>query len=213
MAVKKAKRGISLHGAVVIGTVLNDVLRQLEKLKLTLEPFLSLSSLKEQIDSVSYEKGIKYQLKNIFDRMKIEANNINTLIKEINGLLAMIRIQKKLVPLRYMEFKRIIRARFYLIVKDNKARKLREEIFNFRFNRELDKTAKSVGDLMVFLNSLEKFEEINSLKQKYQKGMYEAIDIFSIGYNETSVLVVGRTVESLLDDILKNYIKEKKIKN
>lgn len=66
-------------------------------------------------------------------------------------------------------------------------------------------------DLIGFLNSLEKFEEIKFLKDKYKKGIHEAIDIFSIGYNETSVLVVGRTVETLLDDILKKCIKEKKI--
>lgn len=211
MAVKKAKRGLSLHGAVIIGTVLNDVLRQLEKLMLMLEPFLSLTSLKEQIDSDHYKRTIKRDLNNFLDRVKRAVNDINSLIKEINEILAMIRIDKKLVPLRYRELTRIIRDRFYLVVKEKKTRKLREDNFNLRFGRELTKTAKSVKDLIGFLNSLEKFEEIKFLKDKYKKGIHEAIDIFSIGYNETSVLVVGRTVETLLDDILKKCIKEKKI--
>ena len=212
MAVRKAKRGFSLHGAVIIGTVLNDVLRQLEKLKLTLEPFLSLTSLKEQIDPDNYERTIKKDLKNFFDRVKIGVNDINSLIKEMNEIIAMIRIDKKLVPLRYRELTRIIRERFYLVVEEKKTRKLREDNFNIRFSRELDKTAKSVVDLIGLLSALEKFEEIKSLKDKYKKGMHEAIDIFSIGYNETSVLVVGRTVETLLDDILKKCIKEKTIR-
>lgn len=120
MAVKKAKRGLSLHGAVIIGAVLNDVLRQLEKLMLMLEPFLSLTSLKEQIDSDHYKRTIKRDLNNFLERVKRAVNDINSLIKEINEILAKIRIDKKLVPLRYRELTRIIRDRFYLVVKEKK---------------------------------------------------------------------------------------------
>ncbi|HSW55014.1 MAG TPA: DUF4145 domain-containing protein [Ignavibacteriaceae bacterium] len=212
MPAKKAKRGLGLHSSFLLGYGIQGVFSELEKLVLSLEPLNSLVSLKEKIDSKSYKKTITYDIKFILTNLKLRVNKINSSIKLSNEILSMIRLDVRIIPLKYMTLSSIIRNRYYHVSTDEKARELRNQNFKLKFNLEIEKTAISVNKIVEIIKRAETFEEIKLLKEKYKRYILEAIDIFSIGYNETSILVVGRTTEILLDDMLKKSMEEKKLK-
>lgn len=55
------------------------------------------------------------------------------------------------------------------------------------------------------------FDNLEKLNKKYRESIKEAINIRSMRYPLTSIFVCGRTIETILDDLIKKAIKNKKI--
>jgi len=142
----------------------------------------------------SFNKHIKYFNDNNLKRMSSYFPNL-PLLKTINKEGLLLQLNK----------------RFLKGYKEKDSQSLANEVLNLKIMSFINEPINSILNFKEFISDL--FKDINiKLSKKYVRGFLEAEIILSTGCSETAIFVAGRTIESLIDDLLIDEIKKSNIK-
>lgn len=105
-----------------------------------------------------------------------------------------------------------LNQRFLKKYENEESQGLANENLNLKIISLLDKPANSILNIRNFFDGV--MDDIRpNFSGKYEKGFREARAILSIGCSETAVFVIGRTIESLINNLLKSNISETDLRN
>ena len=104
-----------------------------------------------------------------------------------------------------------LNRRFLKSYKKKDSQELANEVLDLKIISSINEPIKSILNFQKSVSNL--FNDIDiKLSKKYVRGFLEAKIILSSGCSETAVFVVGRTIESLINDLLINEIKKSNLK-
>lgn len=210
----------SIGFCISFGTILGNLNAQLMSLTNKVKTMGFKHNFLETIDMLAGEKlvekndgYIEHNLKNIIEIQKI-VDSFNEAVKKFNKkLLEDMDFFPNLPRLQFIDKEDLLlqlNRRFLKKYKDKESQKLADEVLDLKIIFLLDKTTNSILNLENFFLNL--MDDVNfDMPKKYARGFREARAILSIGCSETAVFVVGRTIETLIDDLLISEIKKSNI--
>ena len=154
----------------------------------------NLPSIKQiEIFADSFNKHIKYFNNNNLKRMSFYFQNLPSLKK----------IDKKELLLQ-------LNKRFLKSYKEKDSQELANEVLDLKIMSIIKESINSILNFKKFISDL--FQDFDiKLSKKYVRGFLEAKIILSVGCSETAVFVAGRTIETLIDDLLINEVRKSNI--
>lgn len=200
---------IDLDGAIKLGNAIGDIIRQLQKL----EHFIGLFLLKHNLrETISDRKSLHVNKNELFVKIKPIVKDINDNIQICNEFFTFLEIKNKIKKLSFDDLYRILNDRFGTILNVKSHQSLGNENFRMKLHLVFYGVTKSINEVLIFIENDSKIKEFSNLKRKYKMGMIAANNIRSFGCHLESIFVVGRTIELILDDLLRKAMKENKIK-
>lgn len=204
--------GIGFAISVKIGIFIENINRRVDRLHPHIESSLMMHNLYESFSLKDNGPRFKQNYKHLLAHIKTEVDGTNKQIKAANKLLSLLKHKKEILQIDYLAIKQVTDERFNEKLGENKSQKLSNENFKLKIDKIITATRKSIFELANYLNEVEKFNQLDKLNKEYKNGVEEAIDIYSFGHLNTSLFVLGRTLEDVLDAGLRKLIKSKKIK-
>jgi len=105
-----------------------------------------------------------------------------------------------------------LNQRFLKKYKNAESQELADRVLSLEVVSLLEGTTNSILKMEEFFLNL--MDDIKiGVSEKYSKGFREARAILSVGCSETAVFVIGRTIETMIDDLLINEMKKSTISN
>jgi len=204
--------GYGFFAGILLGFFVNDILKNIEKLENRIVTLSLPHGMYERLELYKNKKEIIKNKKPLIEEMEGGTEYINKNIFELNRICKKLNIKCKIEKINKIGLKKIINERFDFVSADTKVVDLKQDNFRIKLQKILRDKTKEISELIKIFQNKENFELVNKLDKEYGKGVKEAIHIYSIDYPLTSIFVVGRTVEILLDDLLKKGMQAKKIK-
>ncbi len=216
----KKRKHYTIGFNISLGSLFGSLKDQLMQLAGRVESMSLKHHFLESIDIIfgkelveNSNKDIEPNLKEIEKIQKI-INSFNESIKILNKrLLDEMGFFPNLPILQSIEqevFLSQLNQRFLKKYKDEEPQKLADELLALKIFSCLEKAIQSILDIERFFLNLTKEIKIDT-SEKYANGFEEAKAILSIGCSETAVFVVGRTIETLINDLLINEINKSNI--
>ncbi|MBR9705306.1 DUF4145 domain-containing protein [Candidatus Pacearchaeota archaeon] len=213
--------GYGIEDGIIIGHTLGMLYSQLVEL---IAKIGELSTKHNMIESINILAGEELagnddeevnknlpNIKQIITSVNIFNKNIGNFNK--NNLKRMSSYFPNLPPLKIVDKKELLtqlNKRFLKSYRGEESQKLANEVLDLKIISILNEPANSILNLRKSFSDL--FKDINiNLSKKYTRGFKEARIILSTGCSETAVFVVGRTIETIINDLLINEIKKSKI--
>lgn len=103
-----------------------------------------------------------------------------------------------------------LNRRFLKSYNAKESQELANEVLDLKIISLINESVTSIINFKDFFSDLNKDIDIN-VSKKYVRGFREAEIVLSWGCFETAVFVAGRTIESLINDLLINEIKKSNI--
>jgi hypothetical protein len=203
--------GIGFSTSVQIGIFIENINRRVDRLYPHIESGLMMHNLYETFPTKDNSKYFKENFKHLLLHVENEVEGINKQIKAANKILRLLMHGKEILPIDYHSIKIIIEQRFADKLKEKKPQELGNENLKLKIDNVITKTRKSVFVLVNYFEEVEAFSGQDKLSKRYWGDIGEAIAIFSFGFLNTALFVLGRTLESVLDDALKKLMSERKI--
>lgn len=197
---------------IKLGVFFERILDRTSHLKRTIDEHLMLHNLYEHFKVDDTEKNIQENISRLEKIVDVEVKEINKMIKAANRIFTNTVWKKKLPPVNQKELNKLFKIRFKEIYNNEVSQKLSNENFRIKLNKILTELQESFSDFFETVDKEYSFEGFEKLEKKYREGINSAIGIFSIASFRTSIFVVGRTIEDILDDLLRLSIKTKKLK-
>ena len=157
------------------------------------------------------EEEVKKNLP-IIKQIEAFVDNFNKNIKFFNdnNLKRMSFYFPDLSPLKSINKEELLlqlNRRFLKSYKKRESQELANEVLDLKIASGINEPINSILNFQKSISDLFKDFDIK-LSKKYVRGFLEAKIILSAGCSETAVFVAGRTIESLVDDLLINEIKK-----
>lgn len=203
--------GIGFAMSIKIGIFIENINRRVDRLHPHIDSSLMMHNLYERFPLKDNGPYFKENYKHLLTHIKTEVDGTNKQIKAANRLLSLLEQNRKILPIDYIAIKNVIDERFSEKLGEKKSQTLSNENFKLKIEKIITSTRESIFDLVNYLNEVEKFNQLEKLNDGYNDGVEEAIDIYSFGHLNTSLFVLGRTLEDVLDDALRDLMKTKKI--
>lgn len=155
---------------------------------------IQLQKIRRQMNQFNYT--VKFFNKKLSEKMKFYPNL--PFLKQIN--------KKSLLPQ--------LNKRFLVKYKNKESQRLANEVLDLKIISSLNESFNSILEFEKFFKNLSEADNIK-MREKYADGFLEAKAILSIGCAETAIFVAGRTIESLINDLLikKSIIQKIDLKN
>lgn len=204
--------GIGLATIIKIGIILQTIRSRMEHLLRSIDESLTVHNLYEHFPTSSTQEDISKNQKEIISKVLSEAKDINKMIKGSNSIIRIIEYKKKIVPLDLITLRKLVRLRFKSVHAKKEAQELSNENFRLKIHRQFSKSRISINDFIALVEAEQEVEGLSKLKENYKNGINAAINIYSTGHHKTSIFVVGRTVEKVLDDLIRVAMKKGKLK-
>ena len=205
--------GYGLSAGFMFGAAAIDVIKDIEKLEIRLIELTLHHSLSEELDMLKGKGDLLKNRKPLFDEIDRATFIINKKIKVLRKICKKLQLDHTIKAVDSKKIKKIIQGRYETISKGDETVNLKDENFRIKLHSYLiHEKALEIGELWEIFKRREKVNGVQRLNDKYKQGITEAIHINSIGYPLTAIFVVGKTIETLLDDLLKNLMDNKKIK-
>lgn len=211
----------SIGFSISFGAILENLNTMLMIISNNISSMGDKHSFSETIDIIFGEelagKDDKYIESNLKSITKIQGivDSFNNSVKKLNENISKHMSYFPNLPcLKFIDKDSLLielNRRFLKKYDNNESQKLADEVLDLKIISLLSNASNSVSNTQDFFkNLMDEVSNFNVLK-KYAKGFREARAISSIGCSETSVFVVGRTVEALIDDLLINEMKKSNI--
>ena len=205
--------GYGLFAGFMFGAVAIDVIKDIEKLEIRLIELTLHHSLSEELDMLKGKGDLLKNRKPLFDEIDGATFIINKKIKVLRKICKKLQLDHTIKAVDSKKIKKIIQGRYETISKGDETVNLKDENFRIKLHSYLiHEKVKDIGELWEIFKRREKVNGVQRLNDKYKQGITEAIHINSIGYPLTAIFVVGKTIETLLDDLLKKLMDNKRIK-
>lgn len=204
--------GIGFAISLKIGIFIENINRRVDRLYPHIESSLMMHNLYETFSSEKNEIRFNENHKKLISHIKVEVIEINRQIKAGNKLLNLIKFSKSIQPIDFLAIKSVIDERFKEIFKERRPQEISNQNLKLKLSDIISKTSKSIFDLTEYAKQKETFEGLKKINIKYSEGIEEAIDIYSFGHHNTSLFILGKTLEMVLDDLLRKLMKEKRMK-
>ena len=148
------------------------------------------------------------QIETFIDHFNERVINFNE-----NNLKRMSFYYPNLSPLKTIDKEKLLsqlNKRFLKSYKERDSQELANEVLDLNI---ISIIKESINPILNFDESVsDLFKDFDiKLSEKYVRGFTEAKIILSVGCSETAVFVVGRTIETLIDDLLINEMKKSNI--
>lgn len=216
----KKRNYYTIGFSILFGTILGSLRIQLANIRNMVNSMSSKHNILETIDILAGEKLIENNeedVKSTLERIKKIQQNVdyfNEAVKKFNKIvLEDIDFFPNLPNLQFIDQKNLLlnlNQRFLKKYKNKESQGLANEVLNLKIISLLNQVTNSISDIEKFFLNL--MDDINiDISEKYKRGFREARAILSIGCSETAVFVIGRTIETLIDDLLINEIKKSNI--
>jgi hypothetical protein len=206
-------QGIDFCLSLKFGMSLSIVARKLDHLHADIESSLMMHNLYESFNPENNKTYFDGNKERLTQRLHDQITDINSLIRFNNKFIAFIPLKQRIVVLSWKTFREVINERFENKLRDQKSQELANENLRLKLQQLVQFTQKSVTDFISHLDEEKRFEKIKSIGKKYVNGVDESIDLFSCGFYNISIFIMGKTIESVINDLLKKLIKTRKIEN
>ena len=211
--------GYSMGESISIGLTLGKLVCFLENITNSIKDIGFQHNMLEAMDIIFGEKltgGSKDDLEVNLKRIKqieVNVNYFNQAIESLNkNLIGNLSFYYKnlplLKPLNKEELLIQLNKRFQKRYQEEESKDLANEVLDLKI---ISIVNDSLNSILIFDNFFKKsVEDMNTerLSKKYVRGFIEAKIILSTGCSETAVFVAGRTIESLINDLINNEIRK-----
>lgn len=144
--------------------------------------------------------------------MEKELTDINSMIEDINQkILPQMNTPNGVALVDIPLIKSLIESRLKNYPSDRESLALSNENLKMKIVSHFEQVNNSIHDVFNYFREKEMFEGLDNLNNVYRKGIFEAVHIYSIGYEKTAILCAGRTIEGAINDYLRELFKKKKI--
>lgn len=211
-----------IQDGMIMGFTLGMLYYQITELTNRIRVLRSKHNMIERINIVmggelsgEDEEEVKKNLP-IIKKIKAFVDDLNKHIKFFNdeNLKRMSFYFPNLPPLKLINKEELalqLNRRFLKSYKKRDSQELANEVLDLKIISCIDEPVNSILNFQKSIKDL--FGDIDiKLPKKYARGFLEAKIILSTGCSETAVFVVGRTIETLINDLLINEIKKSNLK-
>ncbi len=204
--------GISFAFSLKIGIFLENINRRVDRLYPHIESSLLMHNLYESFPLKNNKKQFNENRNKLITHISDEVKGINKQIKGANKIFKLLKYKHQILPIDFLSIKKAINERFNESFKESKPQKISNQNLKLKLGNVISKTSKSISDLITYSRDRESFEGTDKLMERYQYLVKNAIDIYSFGHFDTSLFLLGKTLEYVLDDLIRKLIKNKRIK-
>ncbi len=216
----KKRKYYTIGHSISFGIALGNLRSQLLNIANQINSIGTKHNLLESIDILAGEKlvennnkDVKQSLKQI-SKIQKDINYFNKSIQNFNKKLLdsmdFFPNLSRLQPIDKETLLSQLNQRFCKKYKNKESQELADKVLSLKIVSLLEKAVNNLLNLEKFFLNLMDDLEIE-VSEKYARGFREARAILSVGCSETAVFVVGRTIETLIDDLLINEIKKSHI--
>ncbi|HEC66753.1 MAG TPA: hypothetical protein ENI23_15875, partial [bacterium] len=185
--------GNSLPLVIRVGATVQLVMGKLKSLNRDIGDALLLHNIYENYPGRTTDKFIGKNQKASLQKVEKEVKNINETISFCNTGIKILEQEYKIKKLDHKKIRDLLKERLRALHNESVPRKLGNESFKLKLEREISKTILSIKNLYEFLDKELEFPLMDKLRNPYESGVTEAINIYSIGHYRTSIFVIGRT--------------------
>lgn len=216
-----SRYGYGIADGIGIGFTLGTLHSQLVELINQIETLSYKHNMIESINMLAGERlsgeNEEEVNKNLSDIKQIETfiDHFNERVINFNenNLKRMSFYYPNLSPLKTIDKEKLLsqlNKRFLKSYKERDSQELANEVLDLNI---ISIIKESINPILNFDESVsDLFKDFDiKLSEKYVRGFTEAKIILSVGCSETAVFVVGRTIETLIDDLLINEMKKSNI--
>lgn len=204
--------GIGFAIALKIGIFIENINRRVDRLYPHIESSLMMHNLYETFSPEDNRNRFNENHKKLVNHIKIEVGEINKQIRSGNRLLNLLKFGKQIQLVDFISIKAAIDERFSDVFKEDRSQEVSNQNLKLKLSSLISKTSKSIFDLTIYAKEKETFDGLKKINKKYRDGIEEAIDIYSFGHRNTSLFILGKTLELVLNDSIKKQVKEKETK-
>jgi hypothetical protein len=204
--------GISFALSLKLGIFIENINRRVDRLYPHIESSLMMHNLYESFPLKDNKKRFDENHSKLITYINDEVKGINKQIKGANRILKLLKYKRQILPIDFISIRTAINERFNEIFKESKPQEISNQNLKLKLSNVISKTSKSIFDLITYAKDRESFEGVDKLTKIYQDLVENAIDIYSFGHFNTSLFLLGNTLEYVLDDSIRKLIKDKKIR-